>query len=441
MKIVHSLGWYFPDSCGGTEVYVDSLVRELTNLKLVSVVAAPRDGTTDDDYSYHGIAVHRYPVSPTLSRDQRRGTAPRGGFEQFASWLERERTDIYHQHSWTAGCGLHHLKWAKQIGLPTVMTIHLPGNVCMRDTMLRNGKTVCDGKIEVQRCGACWARHSGAPAWVAETFSRLPSSVSEKFNLAMPESKLSTLLSLPFLVAEFQRHFREMIDLADRVVVPSQWVYDALLANGVANKKLILSHQGVSEEFPLQLPPPKKSNRRLRMGYFGRWSALKGIDVLLKAIQKLPPSVEFDLSVHAFAAGKEEKILRDKILSSVNGERRFHIEESIPHEQVAKAIANFDLIVVPSTCLETGPLVVMEALAAGVPVLGSALGGIAELIQHGKNGWLVPAGDVAAWAAALRLFAEHPERLEELRKGIMPMRSMRTVAEEMSAIYYGLCRT
>jgi glycosyltransferase involved in cell wall biosynthesis len=440
MKIVHSLGWYFPEFCGGTEVYVDSLTRELSALNVESVIAAPRDGAVEDHYRHHGIEVYRYPVHPAVSLDEKRGIVPRGGFERFSGWLESQKADLYHQHSWTAGCGLPHMQWAKKLGLPTVLTVHLPGNVCMRGTMLRNGKTVCDGKIEVQRCGACWARHSGAPAWVAETFSRLPCAASERFYATLPPSRLSTVLALPFLVAEYRRHFLDMMDLADKVVVPCRWMFDALIVNGVLRRKLILSRQGVSQEFPPARPAERKINARLRIGFFGRWSALKGIDVLFAAVRRLPSSLDFELVVHALAPGGEEQALRRRLLSSVKGEPRISIAEPLPHERIPDALDGFDLAVVPSTCLETGPLVAIEALAAGVPVLGSNLGGIAEWVQHGKNGWLVPFGDVGAWAGALQFFVEDPARLDDLRRGMSPMRTMRVVAAEMAALYHDACR-
>jgi glycosyltransferase involved in cell wall biosynthesis len=65
-----------------------------------------------------------------------------------------------------------------------------------------------------------------------------------------------------------------------------------------------------------------------------------------------------------------------------------------------------DLIAVPSRCLETGPMVALQALAAGVPVLGSDLGGLRELISPGVTGWLEPVDDVARWAARLRALCE-----------------------------------
>jgi glycosyltransferase involved in cell wall biosynthesis len=55
-----------------------------------------------------------------------------------------------------------------------------------------------------------------------------------------------------------------------------------------------------------------------------------------------------------------------------------------------------------------------EALASGLPIVGSTVGGIPELVEHGKNGFLVPPREPRALAAAIRLLADHPELRSEI---------------------------
>jgi glycosyltransferase involved in cell wall biosynthesis len=86
---------------------------------------------------------------------------------------------------------------------------------------------------------------------------------------------------------------------------------------------------------------------------------------------------------------------------------------------------------VPSRWLETGPLVVLEALAAGIPVAGSNLGGISEWIVDGKNGFLVEP-TLTGWT----------QFIARLSNGIPPLsdtepfsRTMANVAREMKTLY------
>jgi glycosyltransferase involved in cell wall biosynthesis len=95
----------------------------------------------------------------------------------------------------------------------------------------------------------------------------------------------------------------------------------------------------------------------------------------------------------------------------------------------------YDLVAVPSQCLETGPMVVLEAFAAGVPVIGSDLGGIAELVTHGTDGLLVEPRAVTAWASVLRKISDDPVLLGQLRSNICPPRRISESARDMAELY------
>ena len=100
-----------------------------------------------------------------------------------------------------------------------------------------------------------------------------------------------------------------------------------------------------------------------------------------------------------------------------------------------QVLNNLDVLAVPSMWFETGPLVVLEAFAAGIPVIGSNLGGIAELVKDGVNGILVEPGNIKSWTDVLKKFSLHPELLKDLACGIPSVRTSREVAEEMLGIY------
>ena len=89
----------------------------------------------------------------------------------------------------------------------------------------------------------------------------------------------------------------------------------------------------------------------------------------------------------------------------------------------------------PSQWLETGPLVVLEAFAAGTAVIGSHLGGIAELVRNGFDGILVDAANIREWANALHRLSEDRDVVNRLRRNIGPPRKTSTVAKEMIMLY------
>ena len=73
-----------------------------------------------------------------------------------------------------------------------------------------------------------------------------------------------------------------------------------------------------------------------------------------------------------------------------------------------------------SSAWENFPHTLVEALAVGTPVVATAVGGVPEIVRDGENGLLVPAGDPAALAAALRRFLGDAELQARLREGAAP---------------------
>jgi glycosyltransferase involved in cell wall biosynthesis len=73
------------------------------------------------------------------------------------------------------------------------------------------------------------------------------------------------------------------------------------------------------------------------------------------------------------------------------------------------------VLCVPSIWFENSPGVLIQALGLGLPVLGSNIGGIPELVEHGQNGLVLPPGDVEAWRSALEDLLQAPERLSDWR--------------------------
>lgn len=434
MKAVHALAWYFPDSTGGSEVYVDGLTRELTHRGVDSVVAAAREGENDEIYRYNGVPIFRYPLLAPDGRDDVRGVVPHSGFERFARWLDSQAPDVYHQHSWSRGCGLHHLRYAKQLGLATVLTVHVPSVLCLRGSMMRLGHEPCDGWVEEKRCAGCWAAARGIAGPVATVLANMPRALSALADHYVTSSRLATALATRALVAAHAERIQELGQVADRVVVVCQWLYDAMARNGLSPQKMRLCRQGVAAAMRSTARANPESGV-CTIGFLGRWDALKGIHILVQAIRRLDRNVPVELVVHGMDQGAEGDAYRKRVQHEAMGDPRIVFRGAVAREDLPGVLAGFDILAIPSLCMETGPLVALEALAAGVPVLGSDLGGISELVRPGENGWLVPPGDVSAWAEALRrlcgLDGARPKRVALAE----PVRTMSQVAEEMAALY------
>jgi glycosyltransferase involved in cell wall biosynthesis len=430
LRVVHCVGFYFPDSTGGTEVYVRDLVSALTRQSVDGTIVAATDGAYDR-YQWNGVDVVRYPIDATESqrirpRDVRqRRTA-------FQDIVEAVRPDIFHLHSWTSGAGLRHLRQVARMGIPSVVTMHVPSALCMRGTMLLYDRQACDGLIDDRRCAECWALDRGMPRLVAPLVTFLPKwDVTDSFVSRMSQ-RAASLLSARANAETKARQLRSMATLSDRIVAPSEWVRAALAANAIPSEKVVVSGQAASDAFFDRRPRPLEGHREIVIGFLGRLESYKGADLLVRALARLPA----DLPVRMRIAGiGTDPVFTRRFEALVAKEPRVTLVGLVEHEQVPSFLADIDVLAVPSRYMETGPIVVQEARALGIPVMGADLGGISERVEDGVDGWLLPFDDPQPWADAIREAATDRAKLSRLSANMRRKRSQDDVASEMAALY------
>jgi glycosyltransferase involved in cell wall biosynthesis len=442
ISVLQGTAWYPPVHLGGTEIYLTGLVRELRAYGISSRVIAPLGSLEADGYVFDGTTVRTYSVNANPSRAELRGAVPEPNLQRFRQLIAEERPDIYHQHSWARGLGGAHLRVAREAGIKTVLTVHTANQICLRGTMLRFGGEACDGRIDPVRCGACWVHQRGAPVAVARSIAAISPVISAALEYAMPYRRFSTALSARILGEGRKQEFARMVDDADRVVAVCEWLSEALALNGVPAEKLVLSPQGIDRAFlnqENQVASAKCiSSDQFRLIYVGRWHPVKGIDVLVKAVKTIPPGIPLTLSIYGVGREDEEQAYATHVWRLAGGDPRIKVEPAVPHEQLSSAMERASALAVPSLCLETGPLVALEAKAVGLPIIGSRLGGIAELVREPEDGLLVPPGDVNAWAAAIITMSSN---VTARQRAPAPdtVRTMREVAREMAELYSSLC--
>jgi glycosyltransferase involved in cell wall biosynthesis len=244
------------------------------------------------------------------------------------------------------------------------------------------------------------------------------------------------------LIALRHARFRDLMKEVDHVVAVCQWAKELLLRNGVPVQKVTVSRHGLPEQTVAHQPADSLSGRErpLRVAFLGRLDPIKGTDLLIQAVLGIPDApLQLDVFGIRQEASDGAYVCRVEALAA--RDPRIRLLAPLPSTKVVGLLRNYHLLAVPSRCLETGPLVVLEAFAAGIPVVGSDLGGIAELVRHGVNGLLVKPNSVHDWRRALVRLSEDRELLGRLRCGVRPPRSMEEVAGEMLDLYRALCAT
>jgi glycosyltransferase involved in cell wall biosynthesis len=439
LRVAQATAWYPPHHMGGTEVYVAGLVRGLGTLGVDSVVVTPFASEQAEYFGTDNAVVRSYPVQSDPSDVEYRRVGPHANFDLFCKILETERLDIYHQHSWTRGLGRYHLKAARDAGLKTVLTIHAANFLCVRGTLIRFGEQPCHGRVTGHDCAACWAHERGAPRILAHMVATVPGRVGEVLlGTKSKIGRMSTLFATRHLVEQRQREILEAAEHADCVIAVCQWLYDALAINGVPLAKLRLVRQGVDmAEFSSGPIDPAAAERPegLKILFLGRADPIKGVHVLVEAATRVDSSVPFVLDLHCLRTDAAEQHYFEALKGLANGDPRIRFRDPLPRTEIYPALSKSDVLAVPSMCLETGPLVALEAKAAGLQILGSRLGGIVELVQEGRDGRLLEAGRVADWTAAIEDLALAQVRGERPTRVPAHDRSMRDVSNEMNSLY------
>ncbi len=191
------------------------------------------------------------------------------------------------------------------------------------------------------------------------------------------------------------------------VIAPSQALGKYLVEQfRLPRERLRIVPRGVDLEQFLFQSLPEVQNRPWRIGLFGRLSPIKGQEVALQACERL---VRQGLDVRLYIAGDTpDTPERQRLEARVKALKLSHVVEWLGLRQDMPAlIASMDLIIVPSTYPESFGRGVVEAQAVGRPVIASRIGALAELIEDGRNGLLVPPGNSYALSQAIeRLVAD-----------------------------------
>src|SRR5262249_8635614 len=148
-------------------------------------------------------------------------------------------------HAFTAAVSLQLVEAAKEAGIPVVFTYHTPTTSCQRGTLMRWGKELCDGRLDVPLCAACSLQGLGLRTSLAAAAAKLPAS----FGRALGDLRLAggfwTALRTTELVTLRHTAFRELMRQADRVISLCSWVSELLQTNGVPPEKIELCRHGL----------------------------------------------------------------------------------------------------------------------------------------------------------------------------------------------------
>lgn len=212
-----------------------------------------------------------------------------------------------------------------------------------------------------------------------------------------------------------------------RYLFPSESERRIFLENHprIPSRQAVVVRNAVDLELftPRREPPPGRRDGSIRVGFAGQWSVGKGLPELLAAWSEVKTS--FPTAQLCLAGGpelwkREGKPLgareSDALVRDLERKSLVRLSGTIPRSKMPQFWNSVDIAVVPSLSESFG-LVALEALACGVPVIATAVGGLKEIVVDGECGLLVPRGDAACLGRALRELIGNSTLRERLAAG------------------------
>jgi glycosyltransferase involved in cell wall biosynthesis len=240
------------------------------------------------------------------------------------------------------------------------------------------------------------------------------------------------------LIAHNQVMQREMLDITEKFVVLTQWAFEAVAANGAPREKLVLNRLGMSHHKIAAKPGPDERPTRapIQVGCMGRFDMGKGLGDIVRAVTSLPRDASLRLELRGPVRTEVERAYVRALRALSGGDPRIEFAPAVAPSEALDALAAYDVLCCPSLFLEGGPTVAIEAQAVGTPVIGSRIGGLAEIVQDGINGRLVPPRDWRALAGVLAaIVRDSAGTVDRWRLALPKVRTMDEIAADYEKLY------
>jgi exopolysaccharide biosynthesis WecB/TagA/CpsF family protein len=291
---------------------------------------------------------------------------------EIAQLLKREKPDVAHFHNTFPLISPAAYYACEEIGVPVVQTLHNYRLLCPGANFLRDGQ-VCEACLQQPLAWTgiahgCYRGSRGATAAVAamQTAHR---------GMRTWQTKVNVYIAL----SEFAR--RKFIE------------------GGLPGNRIVVKPNFVKGDFRQKTGPGKYAL------FVGRLSEEKGVLVLLSAWRKMRAAIPLRIVGDGPLLERLSREAKESPLPWVELTGRQTPEE------VRSSLLGASVLISPSICYENFPLAIAESFASAVPVIGSRLGSIAEIVQDGITGLHFEAGNAADLAAKVEWAWNHPEEL------------------------------
>ncbi|MFH1132674.1 MAG: glycosyltransferase [Pseudomonadota bacterium] len=427
MRILFVVHGFPPAASGGTEIYAHDLACAFERISDHEVIVLAREAVTSrEEFSVRferrsGLRI--YFVNNTFRACQNFEDTYRNPklCAAVAEVLDHVQPDVACvQHLTCLSTDL--LLELHRRKIPIFATLNDYWFLCHRGQLL---------DLELERCqgpGKECANCIGPVGWVGRTGFRVGRLLRPLFSKQIRGFGIGSGQA----AVDRQEHMRKVLNSVTLFFAPSHTLRKRFMEFGIPKDRILHLQQGINKT-------PFKSIKRthsevLRLGFVGSLLASKAPHLLLEAFRGLPEgtmSLDFFGEIAAYHGDDSYRTVLEPLLN----QKGIQHHNALPHKEIPRALAKLDVLIVPSVWLENAPFVISEAFAAGLPVVTANLGGMAEMVQHDKNGLLFRAGDAEDLRRTLQRFLDDPKLLPRLRAGLPNVMSIEEDAKQLEIIF------
>jgi len=426
-----------PNYFTGTEQYVLAVGRELQrrghDVDVFSLEPAFGEATGPWRESHEvveGLPVRRVNFWMNLGRDWRRMEYRHPYMaEVFGAHLAARGSDVVHAfHLRHLGADL--IDRVVEQGRGLVVSLMDFWFLCPRVILMKSDGAACDGPPDGGRgCVPCHAPQLQQELHDSPVAAEIDALHDASRGESQPDwalrNKVSSLLERP-------AYLMRQLGKAHAVVAPTEFLRSVFVRNGAPADKLHHRSYGVDVgALADDVAKLRPARRPLTFGFFGTYSPHKGPHVLVDAMARDTGDCRAVLRGRMQDFADYSQPLRKR----AGRDGRVDMQGPFARGELAAALAQIDVLVVPSTWHENAPFVVLEARAAGLPVIASRFGGLFEVVRDEVDGELFEPGDHEDLAKRLQRLLDEPERLQRYRDAVQPPKTLAAAVDEFEALH------
>jgi glycosyltransferase involved in cell wall biosynthesis len=369
---------YPPKIIGGAEVIAHHQAREFQRAGYTVHVFAGEGGDRER-YSvssdiYEGIPIERIHLNwQDYSLDYLNFVHPEVD-RCFTKLLDRIQPSIVHLHN-PIGMSLGIPAIAARRRIPVVLTLHDHWGFCMKNTIVKRDNELCRN---FSRCSECQER------------------ISDGRGLNAPIRMRNDYLKL-------------QLQYISAFISPSEYLAAAYAKASFPTERLYVIRNGIDvSRFSSVVKKPRSG--KLRFTIIGNIGEHKGVRVLIEALRLIRHKLFY---LNVVGSGELCPELEMQIdLLGLEEQARFW--GMVKHDVIEQVYEETDVQLMPSIWPENQPVSITESMASRTAVIAANIGGIPELVEHGKTGYLFEPGDAAQLAARMLDLIMHPDLAEEM---------------------------